>query len=351
MEWQGGKPKGSVNERKDKGAFIVRFLSPTLYKSFYYYEEKYRDIIYKRALKFRYEESERRGKTYNKYRYVTDKNGIEYIEIKLNHLDGVQIMMCDKEDFHLVEKKVWHAHKDKKTYYVVHSENKATKNERFHRLIYPEYKEIDHIDRNGLNNRRNNLRSNIDNINYKNQSLRKDNKNDKTGVHYDKHKVAYIVQWSVDGKRHNKTFSIFKYDENAQQEAIKFRENIDKLYQIHNGYNIDEIDKLQIDDIEKEELNNIVNQEKKYIRGISYNDNIKCFDICHYHKKIRMLQYHIGIRKMGYENGLKLAEYIKTLCNEKINKNLTIDESKNIIEGLKIDFDNRKKELYKVCKN
>ena len=118
--WQGGKPIGSLNKRKDTECFVVRFLNPTLTKGFYYKRSGNKEEEYEKAIKFRYEESERRSKTRNKYRYITDENGEEYIEVKLYHQDGEQIMICDNGDLDLVEKYTWYAYKDKKTYYVKH---------------------------------------------------------------------------------------------------------------------------------------------------------------------------------------------------------------------------------------
>jgi hypothetical protein len=352
MSWISGKPIGSLNENTVKTYFIVRFLSPVLNKSFYYNESN-REEIYQKALQFRYNESEKRDKTHNKYRFVVDKNGEEYVEVKLNHKDGEQIMMCDKEDLPIVEKYIWRAYKSFKTFYVGHSENQAKdlKNEKFHRLIYPEYDEIDHIDRNGLNNRRKNLRDNINNINYRNQSLRIDNKFGKTGIHFDKSKQAYIAQWQVDGKRSNKAFSIAKYGDNAEDEAIKFRQNVDKVHQIYNGYDVDDIEKLNINDDEKVELNKIIKVEKKYTKGISFDNKKNVFTINHNFKKVRLLSFCIYTNRIGYENGLELAEDIKSICNDKINQNHTIEEATEIMEKLKIDFNERKKSMPNLTNN
>ena len=110
-----------------------------------------------------------------------------------------------------------------------------------HNLIFPKWKIVDHINRDGLDNRRCNLRDgNKDNINVKNQK-RKDNAFGKTGVHFSNYKNgAWVVQWPENEKRKKKTFSIGKYGmEGAKQKAIQFRVEVDKRLNLSNGYDID----------------------------------------------------------------------------------------------------------------
>ena len=68
-------------------------------------------------------------------------------------------------------------------------------------------------------------------------------------------------------------------------------------------------------------------------------------NIYHYFKRITLLRFHIYTNKIGYYNGLVLAEYIKESCNSNITPNLTIEEAEEIMEELKIDFNERKEQL------
>lgn len=110
----------------------------------------------------------------------------------------------------------------------------------FHRLLHPEWPEIDHINRDGLDNRRKNLRDGSNSVNVQNQSKRIDNTSGKTGVHFSKSKNAWIVQWPENGKRKCKMWTVSKYgDEKAKNLATKFRIDMDKELDINNGYKSD----------------------------------------------------------------------------------------------------------------
>jgi len=66
--------------------------------------------------------------------------------------------------------------------------------------VFPEF-DVDHIDRDGTNNKWVNLRHIERKYNCKNGSLRKSNTSGFNGVHFDKNKSAWIAQIKVDGKR------------------------------------------------------------------------------------------------------------------------------------------------------
>ena len=88
---------------------------------------------------------------------------------------------------------------------------------------------IDHINRNPLDNRKENLRIVSHSINSINAKARIESKTKIRGVYYRKErpgiaKAAWICEWSKDGKRHSKSFSIDKYGEDeAFRLACDFR--------------------------------------------------------------------------------------------------------------------------------
>mgnify|MGYP001588262020 CR=1 FL=1 len=69
-----------------------------------------------------------------------------------------QVALVDDEDFEKVSKHKWHAYKDGKTFYAGTTiKNKRVKMHRFI-LEAPAGVDVDHKDRNGLNNTRQNIR-------------------------------------------------------------------------------------------------------------------------------------------------------------------------------------------------
>lgn len=238
-KWQGGKPGGSLTNNINKGIIKVRFTNPNLAKSFNYSLET-KVKAENDSKTFRYDESDKRGLLKNRYRYVKDIHGGEFIEFELqNNMYGY----CDVSDINILNKCIWTAKQSNDKYYVGHSKNNSNPtSEKFHNLIFPEYISVDHINRNGLDNRRINLREATSTINEKNQKKRIDNKTGKTGVHFDINTNRYIVQWTDGTRRKKKSFSTNKYGINVAREmAIKFRQEMDQETDTYNGYIINDI--------------------------------------------------------------------------------------------------------------
>ena len=106
--------------------------------------------------------------------------------------------------------------------------------------MFPEYKQVDHINRNCLDNRRKNLRPVSSSENNLNQTKRKDNRSGKTGIHYSNYDKCWVVQWPEDGKRKKKSFSESKYGyEGAKLMAINYRQQMDNKNNLLNGYHND----------------------------------------------------------------------------------------------------------------
>lgn len=197
---------------------------------------------------------------------------------------GAEILL-DDEDYERIPKKGWYltgykrsdCSHDRKTVYAIHDTYG-----RMHRWILGLTDNkilVDHIDKNGLNNQKSNLRLVSSSLNKKNQSTTVANKFNFNGIRYeDNGKYQRIrVSWTegkpiwIEGfgwraKERTRTFSLKKYNYDLNQilrEAILFR--IKKMKE--NGYLIDErsttIEKILLEKeyVNMEQLLNISFQE------------------------------------------------------------------------------------------
>lgn len=149
----------------------------------------------------------------NKY-YLVDN---ETIAIEVTNKQGqVFYSFIDKEDFDKVSFCNWKIRKDCNTFYLCNSNHSF-----IHRIITncPDDLTVDHIDGNGLNNRKNNLR-NVTNV------VNSLNKRHSKMIFYDEVEHRYRVYWKENGKQKSKSFSIKKYGKSALKNAIEFKEYI-----------------------------------------------------------------------------------------------------------------------------
>ena len=178
---------------------------------------------YAKARMYQKEYSDTNGLTKNQWRRVGD-----VIEVKLQ--DGL-IMTCDPDMLKHVEARIWTARKGKgkKTYYASCRKSKKLNYEacQFHNLICPEFKQVDHIDRNGLNNCRSNLREGSGRVNAQNKSKQKNNTSGHAGVEWHKpvgnRKGRWKAVWrDEEGKRRSHTFTL-RVDTEEEKEFQKQR--------------------------------------------------------------------------------------------------------------------------------
>jgi len=121
------------------------------------------------------------------------------MEIPLTHN---HTLIIDKEDYPLVSQYHWRASKNRNTYYAQVGIGKR-KTICAHRLIMnlAENELIDHIDGNGLNNSRSNLRRCTRCQNQQNSKHRSHNRSGYRGVHYQKKDNLYCARIGVNGER------------------------------------------------------------------------------------------------------------------------------------------------------
>lgn len=106
--------------------------------------------------------------------------------------------LVDDEDFDFLNKFKWYAHKGGNTYYAVIKENWFIVT-RMHRLILGVENEciiIDHIDRNGLNNQKSNLRICNNSENQANRIKKRFCSSNYKGVYFDKKNNKWICHFN-----------------------------------------------------------------------------------------------------------------------------------------------------------
>jgi hypothetical protein len=157
-----------------------------------------------------------------------------YVLVKLQ---DDYVMKCSIEDLPIVEERIWTYNKGrgKKTGYVTSRASVRRNQEHalFHKRINTGYDEVDHINRDGLDNRRENLREGSNYVNANNKGMQKNNTSGVTGVY--KNGNSWVAQWQTtiileNGEKKKKRpkipFSIAKYgEEEAYRLAVETRTN------------------------------------------------------------------------------------------------------------------------------
>lgn len=131
----------------------------------------------------------------------------------------------DLEDYDKIKNYCWHEDVDWSGHHTVRTKMKTIdgwKNIRMH--VFLGYKLCDHIDRNSLNNRKNNLKQATAIENARNRSKQSNNTSGFIGVSYDKNKSKWYAQIVVDRK--NKYLGSFK----NINDAIKARLEAEAKY-------------------------------------------------------------------------------------------------------------------------
>lgn len=141
-----------------------------------------------------------------------------------------KIMLCDPIDFRLIQSHSFYGRENRRTGAVFYSFAKISgKHKRFHNLVLqsPTGSEVDHIDGNGLNNRRHNLRIVAHKENTRNRRLRITNVSGTSGVFKTSDGRFWAVRWYLAGDQHYAHFSIKVYgDDLAKRLAIEARDEM-----------------------------------------------------------------------------------------------------------------------------
>jgi len=144
----------------------------------------------------------------------------------LVNLPGNKLLICNYEDLYLVETHTWCCSSNG---YAVTNTSGSTNAQFFHNLVMkhiPTEITVDHINRNGLDNRKSNLRLVDRRIQSINQGIKSNNTSGVTGVSYYKKSDRWVAQWEdADGNKCKKSFGSNKYA-NARTRAIKHHQKM-----------------------------------------------------------------------------------------------------------------------------
>ena len=113
-----------------------------------------------------------------------------------------KVALVDDEDFEYLNQWKWCAHKHRNTFYVVR--NTTLNGKRITKLMHGVIlngKGIDHIDHNGLNNQKSNLRFCTQSQNLMNTKKRANTSSIYKGVHFDNRTKKWLAQINLRGKQ------------------------------------------------------------------------------------------------------------------------------------------------------
>ena len=120
---------------------------------------------------------------------------------------GDKFALVDDEDYNRITEYVWNLNKWGDTFYAIrtnHDKNNGLPSTvRMHRsaIFAPAGKSVDHIDRNGLNNQKENLRLCSVSQNQMNTKLRRDNKSGYRGVYWRTKSNKWNASITINGKQ------------------------------------------------------------------------------------------------------------------------------------------------------
>lgn len=152
---------------------------------------------------------------HNKYEILPNLQIVKF------YINKEQCFIVDIDDFDKVVDYNWRIDSNG---YLISKEHITRKTIRLHKILCPEYIEVDHIDRDKMNNRKSNLREVTRQENVRNRPLSKNNTSGFTGVYWSKKDCSWYAQIAIDYHVIHLGYAPTKED------AIKSRLRAEKKY-------------------------------------------------------------------------------------------------------------------------
>jgi AP2 domain/HNH endonuclease len=145
--------------------------------------------------------------------------------ITMHCTDGTPFTI-DEEDFEFVSSRAWYSNRSRRATYVITVDRPSKDRVSLHRLLLdaPEGRMVDHIDGNGLNNTRGNLRLCSAFENQHNTRLRLNNTSGYKGVDWHRRSGRWRARVRVNHKTHH--LGLYDTPEQAAEVARAFREKV-----------------------------------------------------------------------------------------------------------------------------
>ena len=156
----------------------------------------------------------------NNYRIEEDTCYIDCYNLQGN-VSGTIII--DSEDIPKVNKYNWHVEHSRKNLFYAQAIN-GNSTIRMHKIICPSDEQVDHINHNGLDNRKSNLRACSNRENNHNKRFSLNSKSGYTGIRYNDKCKSYYVRIQIN----KKDISLGAYK--SLEEAIKARKDAEDKY-------------------------------------------------------------------------------------------------------------------------
>ena len=231
-EWNGGKYAGHIHFDEHAQAYAVtfeigdeKFTENFCVKNYDSKNAAARNQaeLYQRKI------CEKKNWIKNQWKFCQDDQSV------MMKVGSTTFVHFNRQHLESLEPITWYAKKSRYTYYACGKLPSTKKIVNMHRLILPHFKQIDHIDRNGLNNRGSNLRDGSGCVNANNRKVNLRNTTGYNGI--SPQKTRFIVGWRENGKPCTKSFSFRKYGskEKALDFAVAFRNDVYQRIGNDNG--------------------------------------------------------------------------------------------------------------------